>query len=581
MKKTILLTLILVLIVFLVSCDKNENDSSTTPPTPTHTVTFSLNDGSDSDFVKEVEKGTGVPRPKDPERMGYTFEGWYVGDEKWSFLLHTVSYDITLYAKWTPVAYQIEYIGAIGERDTYTIEDEFMLGGKPANSKEAFFGWYLDEELTKPIIKIEKGTTGNLKLYAKTVELNPEPNYTTPLELVYYDYGYIVVGCKEGFSNITIPKTYNGKAVKKIASYAFYNYKSLISITIPSTIESIGDGAFAECTSLKTVNLEDGIELIESEAFKKCKSLEKIVIPESVTRIEEGAFFENDELIIYVKAEEKPQDWDESWNKGAPTIWGFIEETTQEGFLWAKTSKGALITGYKGKNTDIKIPSTIGGSVVLGIFDRGLKNYAITSVTIPRGIEIIGNDAFGQNQRLKIYTELEEKPQGWSSLECPVAWGYTGVHGANEDGYEWAETTKGVVIMGYKGAEASLEIPSHIMNKPVVEICDYTFYSRFALTSITLPSTITEIGRSAFSYCEALESVTLGESINIIKDKAFYYCTALKSIYLSNSVTSIGKDTFRSCPNLTIYCEAESKPENWHTSWVGSSNTVVWGSDTL
>ena len=51
------------------------------------------------------------------------------------------------------------------EKLSYTINDEFDL--PVATSSMEFLGWYLDKEFTKPITKIEKGTTGNLILYAK------------------------------------------------------------------------------------------------------------------------------------------------------------------------------------------------------------------------------------------------------------------------------------------------------------------------------------------------------------------------------------------------------------------------------
>lgn len=48
---------------------------------------------------------------------------------------------------------------------TYTIENEVVLPTLSANVE--FLRWYLDKECTKPITKIEKGTTGNIILYAK------------------------------------------------------------------------------------------------------------------------------------------------------------------------------------------------------------------------------------------------------------------------------------------------------------------------------------------------------------------------------------------------------------------------------
>ncbi len=53
-------------------------------------------------------------------------------------------------------------------------------------------------------------------------------------------------------------------------------------------------------------------------------------------------------------------------------------------------------------------------------------------------------------------------------------------------------------------------------------------------------------------------------------------CRGLTSITIPDSVTSIGRDVFYDCRNLTIYCEAESQPSGWNITWNGSEHPVVW-----
>jgi hypothetical protein len=66
----------------------------------------------------------------------------------------------------------------------------------------------------------------------------------------------------------------------------------LASITIPSSVTSIGEYAFADCSGLKSAPFAEGAELkdIGNYAFRGCTKLTSITIPSSVISIMEGAF---------------------------------------------------------------------------------------------------------------------------------------------------------------------------------------------------------------------------------------------------------------------------------------------------
>ena len=64
------------------------------------------------------------------------------------------------------------------------------------------------------------------------------------------------------------------------------------------------------------------------------------------------------------------------------------------------------------------------------------------------------------------------------------------------------------------------------------------------ITSILIPSTVTEIGDCAFANCTSLTSVTIPDSVTAIGDSAFRGCTSLKSLTIPDSVTSIGDNAF-------------------------------------
>ena len=92
----------------------------------------------------------------------------------------------------------------------------------------------------------------------------------------------------------------------------------------------------------------------------------------------------------------------------------------------------------------------------------------------------------------------------------------------------------------------SLTLPSG-----VTEIGDYAFFRCSGLTSLTLPSGVTKIGGNAFYGCSGLTSLTLPSSVTWIGDSAFLGCSGLTSLTIPSGVTEIGGKAFYGCSGLT------------------------------
>ena len=91
-------------------------------------------------------------------------------------------------------------------------------------------------------------------------------------------------GCTS-LASVTIPSS-----VTSIGEWAFSCCTSLASVTIPSSVTRIGEYAFERCNSLASVTIPSSVTSIGEYAFERCNSLASVTIPSSVTRIGEYAF---------------------------------------------------------------------------------------------------------------------------------------------------------------------------------------------------------------------------------------------------------------------------------------------------
>ncbi len=121
------------------------------------------------------------------------------------------------------------------------------------------------------------------------------------------------------------------------------------------------------------------------------------------------------------------------------------------------------------------------------------------------------------------------------------------VEGGDYDGYYSSSNDK-IGDYAFFGCSrlTSLTLPSG-----VTEIGYYAFFGCSGLTSLTLPSGVTKIGFSAFSGCSGLTSLTLPSGVTWIDSSAFDGCSGLTSIILPSGVTEIGGYAFFGCSGLT------------------------------
>ena len=337
------------------------------------------------------------------------------------------------------------------------------------------------------------------------------------------------------FTSIIIPDS-----VTSIGDAAFSGCENITSITLSGNLTSIGESAFQFCENLTDICIPSGVMSIGDYAFYECSGLTSIIIPESVTSVGSCVFEYCRNLTIYCEATSQPEGWHNDWNPdNRPVIWGGGSENTPsatEGLTYELNEDGTgyIVTGLgTATDTDIVIPSTYGED-----------NLPVTE---------IGEMAF-----------MAAAYEGDEYNDCAKITSFT--------------IPSSVTSIGGAAFAGCVSLTTFTIPETVASIGVGVFAMCSRLTSVNLPDNLTEIPQSMFALCENLSSITIPESVTSIGLNAFSSCTGLKSIIIPKSVTYIDEEAFSGCDNLTIYCEAESQPEEWNENWnMWFEGNVEWG----
>ncbi len=216
---------------------------------------------------------------------------------------------------------------------------------------------------------------------------------------------------------------------------------------------------------------------------------------------------------------------------------------TQGDWEYSLSSGTISVSKYTGSASSVTIPSSVtydGQTYTIRTVGANCfeDNTKLQSVTIPAQITSIGNCAFKNCTFLSSVTingDLADcdssSTSGYYDAGCSVFYNT----GTNADSFTVTFGSGVTRIPAYlfaTGGDKSENIYAHI-------------------TSITIPSTVTEIGACAFNRCYDLQTAPIGNGVTSIGEYAFERCTSLKNVTIGTSVKSIGAYAFLDCTALT------------------------------
>ena len=321
--------------------------------------------------------------------------------------------------------------------------------------------------------------------------------------------------------------------IKKIEKGAFANCTGLTSVSIPNSVTVISESAFSSCTALTSIDIPNSVTEISSTAFSGCKSLIHISIPEKITGIGTSAFSDCTALSSIT----------------FPSTLTGIGDNCFEGCTGLTTVDIPATVSYIGhtsfkdctKLTSVSIPDGVTGIIGREAFSGCVK---LSSITIPQNLEGVRANAFSGCLNLKSVT--------WNARDCSFS---------RDNVFPTS------VITSFTFGDNVEKIPEGI--------CE----DMEKLTSVTIPESVTSIGKEAFKNCTELTSVvwkarkcanfsnsayspqfntcpnitsfTFGENVEKIPAYLCSGITQISEISIPESVTYMGRAAFKECPGIT------------------------------
>ena len=366
----------------------------------------------------------------------------------------------------------------------------------------------------------DTGTGGQVNAAAAPQANNDEFTIDADGVLVTYTGGATDIRIPEGvteissnaFTNAQLTSVWIPASVRTIDDSAFAG-QPLTQVTFqdddahPSQLETIGDRAFSY-TPLESVSLPRSLKTAGLETFSDMAKLRSVHVGPNIQADGLFAAFARTPLLESIEVDAANQNYQ-----------------SLDGVLYTKDLTH-LATYPQAKNS--------GGSYTVAeetaFIDEGAFSSAqITSVTLPSHLRHVGKGAF-VGSRITSLT----LPDGFESMDDTAFWYMSKLERVDLGG----ATILSDSAFRYDRALAEVNFRPDLNR--LAEVGDYAFDTT-ALTSATLPDSVTSIGKGAFSNDTALTSLHLGSGIASIGESAFVGSNNLASLTVdpANTVYSV------------------------------------------
>ena len=334
--------------------------------------------------------------------------------------------------------------------------------------------------------------------------------------------------------------------------FTYPRYKNQSTYVIPSSVTSIVNAAFAGCSSLTSITIPSSVTSIGDSAFLDCDSLTNVTIPSSVTSIGGYAFVGCSSLTNVAISSSVTTIGEQAFRD--------CESLTNVTISSSVTSIGDSVFWGCSSLTSITVdnrnPSYASIDGVL--FDKNIRTLIIypegktaRAYTIPSSVTSIGDGAFIDSSLTNVTIPSSVTSVGDVAFrDCSSLANVTipsSVTAIGRGAFWDCSSLTNITVDNRNPSYASID--GVLFDKNIRTIIGYPQGRNQG--AYVIPSSVTTIGESAFQGCRSLTSIIIPSSVTSMKDWAFAGCRSLTSVTIPSSITSIVGSMFAGCSSLT------------------------------
>ena len=324
--------------------------------------------------------------------------------------------------------------------------------------------------------------------------------------------------------SISIPSS-----VEYIGDFAFYKCIGLTEVDIPGNVKIIGDNAFGFCTNLSKVKISDGVIKIIGGAFRNT-SISSIELPNSLTYIGYTAFAQDNNLISLTI----PNSVD-SIGAGA-----FQDCANLETVVIGNGVKTLIEDIFSGctKLKSVSLPQSI-TMIYFGVF---ANCTSLSSIDIPSSVTYLGYRAFdGCSSLDNVVIPESVKYIGCAAfrdcsslINISIPSDVEYVDNMAFDNTPWYDVIPdGMVYIGKAAYKYKGKMPKNssvFIKEGTMSISNEAFDSHEDLKMVNIPISVIKIGCASFRGCTGLESISIPKNVKRLDSWAFQMCSNLRKI---------------------------------------------------